>query len=78
AFAFLYRTDVGGGLTEHEYDHVFVGRYDADPQPDPAEADAWRWVTPAALRAEMAADPDAFTTWFAMFYEDLLAHAATV
>jgi len=77
AFAFLYRTDVGGGLTEHEYDHVFVGHYDCDPHPDPQEADAWRWVSPADLRREIAADPHAFTTWFAMFYEDLLANAGS-
>ncbi len=63
-FTFTYRADVGGGLTEHEYDHVFLGRCDDAPVPDPAEADGWRWVPAGRLLAEVEADPAAFTPWF--------------
>ena len=44
AFAFTYRAEVGGGLVEHEYDHVFLARYDGDPAPSADEVDGWRWV----------------------------------
>src|SRR5215207_6915560 len=54
--AFLYRADVGGGLHEHEYDHVFVGRHDADPDPDPAEADR---------------SPETFTPWFPLALREM-------
>lgn len=66
AFRFVYRADVGGGLVEHEYDHVFVGRCDADPSPDPAEADAWRWATLGELEEELWEAPEHFTPWFRM------------
>ena len=67
AFRFVYRADVGGGLVEHEYDHVFVGRHDgADPRPDPDEVDGWRWASLDELRAELRDSPERFTPWFRM------------
>lgn len=60
----LYRADVGGGLIEHEYDHLLVGRWTGAPVPEPHEVAGWRWVEPDALAAEVAATPDRFTTWF--------------
>ena len=64
AFTFVYREDVGGGLTEHEYDHVFAGCFDGEPRPDPEEVDGWRWATLDEVRAELEANPEAFTPWF--------------
>lgn len=64
AGSFLYRAEVEHGLTEHELDHVFVGRTDGDPQPDPAEVAGWRWLRPEELRGEIARDPARFTVWF--------------
>jgi len=65
-----YRADVGGGLTEHERVHLFRGAADAAtllPDPDPAEVAETRWVTAAALEAEVAANPAAFTPWFRIY-----------
>jgi isopentenyl-diphosphate delta-isomerase len=62
-FAFVYRAELGNGLTEHEYDHVFVGRHDGPPEPDPAEVAEWRWVAPRALLDDLAAEPGRFTPW---------------
>jgi isopentenyl-diphosphate delta-isomerase len=65
--SFVYRAeDAGSGLVEHEWDHVLVGRHDGDPAPAPDEVDDWRWIDRAALDAELARDPDAFTPWFAL------------
>jgi isopentenyl-diphosphate delta-isomerase len=71
AFTFVYRTGVGGSLVEHEYDHVFVGQYDGDPEPDPAEVDAWRWATPAAVRTDIRRRPGRYTSWFRIAFEEL-------
>lgn len=59
-----YRADVGAGLVENEYDHVFVGRYDGPPHPDPGEVQAWRWARVDGIRREVAAGADGFTAWF--------------
>ncbi|MBR9990339.1 MAG: isopentenyl-diphosphate Delta-isomerase [Gemmatimonadetes bacterium] len=71
AFSFVYRADVGGGLIEHEYDHVFIGRFDGDPAPDAAEVADWRWITPRELEREMRERPDRFTYWFRVAYAEL-------
>ena len=73
-----YWADVGGGLFEHEVVQLFVaeGRGAAiRPRPDPAEVAATRWVSMEALRAEIAAAPDAFTPWLRIYLE---RHAAKV
>jgi len=36
-FSFLYKSDYENGLTEHEYDHVFISYYDNTPEPNPEE-----------------------------------------
>ncbi|MEO8337872.1 MAG: isopentenyl-diphosphate Delta-isomerase [bacterium] len=71
-FAFLYKVELDNGLHEHELDHVFVGRSDAVPVPDPGEVSEWRRVSPATLLPEMADDPAAFSAWFHI----LMKHAS--
>jgi isopentenyl-diphosphate delta-isomerase len=61
--AFVYRADVGGGLIEHEYDHLLLGRWEGEPTPAPAEVDDWRWISLPALRREIARTPHRFTYW---------------
>jgi isopentenyl-diphosphate delta-isomerase len=78
AFSFVYRADVGGGLIEHEYDHVYVGRYDGDPQPNPDEVEGWRWATVDEVRREVEARPDDFTFWFRIVFREVRAHGAAV
>jgi isopentenyl-diphosphate delta-isomerase len=70
--SFVYRAvDAGSGLVEHEWDHVLLGRFDGDPDPDPAEVGDWRWVGGEQVDAELARDPDAFTPWFPLALEVL-------
>lgn len=72
-FAFVYTAaDPGSGLTEREFDHVFVGRLlDQEARPDPAEIDALRWIDCAELSLDLAARPAAYTPWFAHVLERL-------
>lgn len=62
-FSFVYRTDFRNGLIEHEYDHVFFGRYDGKPLLNHGEADAARWVELHALAADIRARPAAYSYW---------------
>ncbi|HEU4564038.1 MAG TPA: isopentenyl-diphosphate Delta-isomerase [Gemmatimonadaceae bacterium] len=71
--AFTYIAALDGGLWEHEYDHVLVGRTDAEPRPDPREVGAWRRLPLDDLRREMRAAPERFTAWLAPALEELLA-----
>lgn len=75
AFTFVYRADVGGGLIEHEYDHVFLGRFDGEPVPNPVEVEGWRWVDPHVLTGELRREPHHFTFWFRIAFDELRARA---
>lgn len=69
-FSFVYRaTSEAEGLTEHELDHVFIGRYDGECRPNPAEVAEVRWVDPGALETEIRSRPEAFTPWFRIAME---------
>ena len=73
-FTFTYRaTDPTSGLTEHEFDHVFVGRFDGEPRPNPDEIDGWEWVDPAELLADVRARPGRYTPWFGLAVERVLS-----
>ncbi len=67
-----YRADVGGGMIEHEAVDVFRADLPAPPalSPDPAEVMEVRWITPARLMAEIAADPTRFTPWLRLYLSD--------
>ncbi len=65
AFEFTYRaTDPTSGLTEHEFDHVYVGVFNGEPRPNPEEIDEWRWVEADELRAWVRKHAGEFTPWF--------------
>ncbi|WP_225927053.1 MULTISPECIES: isopentenyl-diphosphate Delta-isomerase [Pseudomonas] len=63
-FAFIYQKQLMEGMTEHEYDHVLVGRSVTEPTLNPDEAKAYRWVHPLALQDELTRAPETFTVWF--------------
>jgi isopentenyl-diphosphate Delta-isomerase len=69
--AVLYRADVGGGLVEHEYDHILIGRWTGVPSPDPAEVEEWRWVGVTELRRWVLERPETLAPWFAMAFQKL-------
>ena len=71
-FSFTYRAEMAGGLTEHEIDHVFRGRVDVDPRPDPDEVGEWRWSPPGQILREMRRDPGRYTPWFSEALAGLL------
>jgi isopentenyl-diphosphate Delta-isomerase len=63
AFGFLYRAELGGGMVEHEFDHVFFGRFDGEPAPDAREVEGWRWLTLDELREDLTGRPDDYSYW---------------
>lgn len=71
AFRFIYRVELAPGLFEHEFDHVFVGRFNGQPDPDPTEVLEWRFESPANVRAELATAPERFTYWFRIAFSEL-------
>lgn len=63
-FDFVYRAPFENGLTEHEFDHVFLGSYDGEPEINTSEVHAWKWIGLEELKKEINTNPSAFTVWF--------------
>lgn len=60
---FTYRATFDNGLIEHEVDHVFVGEWSGQADPNPREVMDVKWMAPAELERCLANDGDAFTVW---------------
>ncbi len=73
AFKFKYKIDLGQGLTEHEFDHVYLGIYDGEPQLNENEASDWKFMNVNELKSEISEKPQLFTYWFKliMFHPEL-------
>ena len=63
-FDFVYRASFDNGLTEHEFDHVFVGYYDDAFVPDAAEVGNHAYLSMHDIAKALQTEPDRFTAWF--------------
>lgn len=62
--SFVYTArDPASGLVEHELDHVYIGYFDGAPDPDPLEAEGWRWIDADDLDAALEHDTASYTPW---------------
>jgi isopentenyl-diphosphate Delta-isomerase len=62
--SYRYRTPSFRGVVEHELCPVFSAVSDAEPQPNPDEVSAWRWMQWREFVASAKGDPeDAFSWW---------------
>lgn len=64
AFSFVYQAPFDNGLTEHEYDHVFIGSFNGLIQPDPHEVSDYCYQPMETVKTNVQSHPDHFTEWF--------------
>ncbi len=74
AFDFIYKSDVGQGLIEHELDHVFIGTSNKQPEINPKEVHKWKYISMDIIRAEMDQTPEKYTVWFRIAFDEVKAH----
>lgn len=63
-YKFIYRASLTDNLTEHEYDHVFIGTFDGEPDVNDLEVEDWKFINVKILRNDILRNPDAYTCWF--------------
>ncbi|NHF61366.1 isopentenyl-diphosphate Delta-isomerase [Flavobacteriaceae bacterium TP-CH-4] len=73
-FSFIYKAPFDNGLTEHELDHVMMGRYDGEPFINPEEVASWKWMSPEAIKNDIAEHPEHYTAWFKIIFEKFYDH----
>ncbi len=77
-FSFIYRVDdPRSGLTEHEYDHVYLGIFEGTPRPDPGEVDDYKWVEPGDLQRDLGRHPGRYSPWFRLAFARAVEHLTT-
>ncbi len=73
-FSFTYKANVGGGLTEHEFDHVFIGTTDQKPNPNPEEVSDWKYMSVQEILDDIKKNPSDYTEWFKIAVKELSYH----
>jgi len=77
AFTFVYKAPFENGLTEHEYDHVFVGSFNGLIKPNPAEVEDYCYQSLDELKQSLQTHPHHFTAWFKIALPKLEDYFAT-
>ena len=67
--SFIYKAPFDNGLTEHEYDHVMIGYYNASPVINPDEVADWKWITLEDVKSDISSHPEKYTEWFKIIFE---------
>jgi isopentenyl-diphosphate delta-isomerase len=64
SFVFTYRSEFENGLTEFEFDHVFIGIYDQAIHPNRDEVSDYCFKTPDEIRMSLGSHPRQYSSWF--------------
>lgn len=72
--SFIYKAEVGHQLTEHEYDHVFIGKFNEAPSLNTHEVVSWKFVDIKDLETDMTANPNNYTVWFRIIFSKVKEH----
>jgi isopentenyl-diphosphate Delta-isomerase len=64
AFDFTYRAELDNGLTEHEFDHVFVGFYEGEVVPNAQEVMDYCYLSLSEIEKQLDVRSQRYTEWF--------------
>ncbi|MDM1296013.1 isopentenyl-diphosphate Delta-isomerase [Sphingobacterium sp. N143] len=68
-FAFVYRAQFENGLTEHEFDHVLIGKFNGEIDFNKTEVAAVQYMDLEQIEEAVKLSPERFTPWFKLIYQ---------
>lgn len=74
SISFIYKAPFDNGLTEHEYDHILIGKYNKEPIINPDEVSNWKWMSLDAVKSDMKIHPEVYTEWFKIIFDKFYEH----
>lgn len=77
-FSFIYKVDLENGLSENEFDHVFFGKFDVEPKPNPKEADSWQWIGLEELKQDIKQNPEKYTYWLKLSLNKIIEYVRQI
>lgn len=72
--AVRYRLPLSEGLTEWEFDHIYLGRYNGPVKPDPCEVQDYKWVRLIELEQDIQDHAENYTPWLIKILPVLIEH----
>jgi isopentenyl-diphosphate delta-isomerase len=72
--SFIYKAELDQQLTEHEFDHVYIGKYNDRPVINESEVSEWKFVNLTDLENDMTMNPDHYTVWFKIIFSKVKNH----
>lgn len=73
-YSFIYKTEVENSLIENEYDHVFIGFSDDEPNINKDEVKDYKWVGLNKILEDINLNPEIYTYWFSAALPKVIAH----
>ena len=73
-FSFTYKEVLDNELTEHEFDHVFLGITDEVPKINTDEVMSWKYISYHNLLNDIKYFPTEYTVWFKKIFEEVNSH----
>ena len=64
SFDFIYQAQLDQGLTEHEFDHVLIGKYEGEIAMNPDEVMDYKYIPMDELLRDVAKNAENYTVWF--------------
>ena len=77
AFDFIYKAPFDNGLTEHEFDHVFIGTYDGEILPNADEVSDYCFKSVEEIKKSIQSHPQKYTEWFKIAFTKMEAYLQT-
>ncbi len=74
SISFIYKAPFDNGLTEHEYDHILIGKYNNDPNINPDEVSNWKWMSLDNVQTDIKTQPENYTEWFKIIFDKFYEH----
>lgn len=71
-FNFTYKASFENGLTEYEFDHVFLGEYDGIISANESEVNSYSYKSLKDIELSLLQQPSDYTVWFHLAFPKVL------
>jgi isopentenyl-diphosphate delta-isomerase len=69
-FTTRYYLELGDGMIENEFDHVFIATSDETPHVNSDEVMDQRFASKEEIERELQKNPEDFTEWFKVIWQE--------
>ena len=73
-FEFIYKAPFDNGLTEHEFDYVFIGNHDGVIVPNAEEVSDYCFKPVEEIKNSIQSHPQKYTEWFKIAFPKMEAY----